>query len=127
MWKRTKIFICIREVKNELERWTGPTMVDSLFMFIVCDAGLCFFFIFLYCGEFTQCVTADCFLFFWSNEKVCEIHICFWPISFVCAVRLFLPVSLLTRTWKCSGTGLGSRGGGGGGGGGRIKLLRGLV
>ena len=29
-------------------------MVDSLFMFIVCDAGLCFFFIFLYRGELTQ-------------------------------------------------------------------------
>ena len=32
-------------------------------------------------------------------------------------LTLFLAVTLLIRTWKCSGTGLGSRG----------KLLRGLV
>ena len=24
----------------------------------------------------------------WSNEKVCGIYICFWPISVVCAVHL---------------------------------------
>ena len=38
-------------------------------------------------------LTVDCFLFFWSNEKVCGIHKCFWPISFVCAVRLACFVS----------------------------------
>ena len=63
-------------------------MVDSLFMFIVFDAGLCFFFILLYCGELTQCVYCRLFFIIWSNEKVCGIHICFWPISVVCAVRL---------------------------------------
>ena len=63
-------------------------MVDSLFMFIVCNAGLCFFFIFLYCGELTQCVYGRVFFIFWSNEKVCGIHLCFWPISFVRAVHL---------------------------------------
>ena len=59
--------MCIPEVKNELEHWTGLTMVDSLFMFIVCNAGLCFFFIFLYCGELTQCVY--CGLFFGVMKK----------------------------------------------------------
>ena len=83
---RTKIFICI----PELEHWTGPTMVDSLFMFIACDSGLCFFFIFLYCGELTQCVYCGLFIIIWSNEKVCGIHICFWLKSVVCAVRLKL-------------------------------------
>ena len=34
---RTKIFICIPEVKNELEHWTGPTMVLCLLsVMLVC-------------------------------------------------------------------------------------------
>ena len=30
------------------------------------------------------------FFIFWSNEKVCgiHIHVCFWPISVACAVRV---------------------------------------
>ena len=51
-------------------------------------AGLCFFFIFLYCSELTQCVYCGLFCIFWSNEKVCGIHTCFRPISVVCAVHL---------------------------------------
>ena len=47
---------------------------------------------------------------FWSNEKVCGIHIYYWPIGFVHVIRLARCVSLLIRTLKCSGTGLGSRG-----------------
>ena len=41
-------------------------------------------------GELTQCVYCRMFFIFWSNEKVCgiHIHVCFWPISFVRAVRL---------------------------------------
>ena len=39
----------------KIEHWLqlGPIMVDSLFMFIVivCNAGLCFFFHFLHCSE----------------------------------------------------------------------------
>ena len=46
------------------------------------------FFLFLYCGELTQCVYCKVFLIFWSKEEVCGIHICFWPISFAHAVRL---------------------------------------
>ena len=32
--------------------------------------------------------TANFLKIIWSNEKVRGIHICFWPISVVCAVRL---------------------------------------
>ena len=56
-------------------------------MIDICDAGLCFFFIFLYCGELTQCVHCGLFFIFWNNEKVCGIHICFWPIGFVRLAR----------------------------------------
>ena len=89
-------------------------MVDNLFIFIVFNAGLCFFFILLYCGELTQCVYCTLFFIFWSIEKVCGIYICFWPISFVRAVRLARFVSSgvsAYQTLKCSGTGLGSGGG----------------
>ena len=59
-----------------------------------------FFFIFLYCGELTQCVYCGLFFIFWSNEKVCGIHICFWPISFVRAVRLARFVSSGVSTYQ---------------------------
>ena len=84
-------------------------MVDNLFIFIVFNAGLCFFLILLYCGEHTQCVYCRLFFIFWSIEKVCG-----WPISFVRAVRLARFVSSgvsAYQTLKCSGTGLGSGGG----------------
>ena len=73
-------------------------------MFILCNAGLCYF---------TQCVYCKVFIIFWSNNKVCGIHICFWPISFVRAVhlaRFVSSVTLLIRTLKCSGTSLESSG-----------------
>ena len=43
MWKNKDI-ICIPEVKNELEHWTGPTMVDSLlYVMLVCvSVFVCF-------------------------------------------------------------------------------------
>ena len=42
-------------------------------MFILCNAGLCYF---------TQCVYCKVFIIFWSNNKVCGIHICFWLVSY---------------------------------------------
>ena len=75
-------------------------------MCIVCNAGLCFFLIFLYCGELTQC---GLFFIFWSNEEVWDPYMLL-ANKLRTVVHLFLAMSLLIRTLKCSGTGLGSGG-----------------
>ena len=83
-------------------------MVDSLFKLIVCNDGLSFFFVFLYCGELT---CSEVFIGFCGKELVCGIYVRFWPISFQCMyvwLALFLAMSLLIRTVRCSGTSLGS-------------------
>ena len=64
VWKNKDIRI--PEVKIELKHWTGPRMVDSLFMFIVCDVGLCFFFIFCIV---VNSLNVDCCLFFGVMKK----------------------------------------------------------
>ena len=65
---RTKIFICIPEVKNELEHRTGPTMVDSLCLLYVMLVCVSFSFFCIVVSSLNVFIV-DCFVFFGVMKK----------------------------------------------------------
>ena len=89
MWKNRNIYLYLL-VKIECKHWDRSyNGIYLLYVMLVCVP----FSFFCIVVSSLSVLLYSVLLYFWSDEKVCGIHICFWPISFVRAVRLACFVS----------------------------------